>query len=253
MEKETLGLFETMRAYQKHIVYFKQHLERLNKAAKLMRIKIPYSAKALEKLVLAKITKLKLQDAYVKLSIFKTKPAGKVMLEVKKYQPYLKRKYKEGFAVFISSFWKDETHPLAGVKSTDRLLYELSFQQARAKGYDEAIMLNSRGLIAEGTRSNVFFVKNNCLYAPCLKCGCLDGITRAVVLGLAKKYKIKTKQGNFTAHELLEADEAFLTNSLIGIMPLRQLGKIKIGAKENKLTQFFAKEYDLLLRGKLCR
>jgi len=244
------GIFETMRAYNKSIVYFDEHLQRISRASKLIRIKIPYSLPKLKNIIREKIKKARSRDLYIRLTLSKAKSGAKVSLEVKKYQPFSAKKYREGFAVMVSSFWKDERHPLARIKTTERLLYELSFQEAKSKGFDEAILLNSRGLIAEGTRANIFFVKDKILFIPSLKCGCLDGITKMAVLDLARINKIKTKQGNFTAHDLFDADEAFLTNSLIGVMPLRRVNKIKIGkGQNNKITQFLGKKYSELLHG----
>lgn len=243
------GVFETMRAHNKRVVYYGQHLKRITKAAKLMKIKIPYQPEKFVKLIQKKINHIRPEDAYVKLILSKAKPHTKVSLEVKKYAPFPARKYKAGFTVMVSSFWKDEKHPWAGIKTTDRLLYELSLHEASAKGFDEAIMLNSRGLIAEGTRTNIFFIKNKTLYTPALKCGCLAGITRQAVFDLAKKNKIKVKQGNFTVHDLLDADAAFLTNSLIGIMPLARIGQVKIGKGTNAIIQLLSKKYNSLLYG----
>ncbi len=243
------GVFETMRAYNKRIVYYSQHLKRITKAAKLMKIKIPYQPEKFAKLIQKKIDHIRPKDAYVKLILSKAKPHTKVALEVKKYAPYSAKKYKAGFTAMVSSFWKDESHPWAGIKTTDRLLYELSFHEADAKGLDEAIMLNSRGLVAEGTRTNIFFIKNKTLYTPALKCCCLPGITRQAAFDLAKKNKIKVKEGNFTVHDLLDADAAFLTNSLIGIMPLVKIDQVKIGKGTNAITQLVSKRYNSLLYG----
>lgn len=247
--QETTGVFETMRAYHKQIAYFKQHLKRISRAAKLMKIKIPYQPAKFEDILQKKIKNIRLKDAYVKLTLSQAKPNARVSLEVKKYEPFSAREYKEGFSAMVSSFWKDESHPLAGIKTTDRLLYELSLHEAKAKGFDEALMLNSRGLIAEGTRANLFFVKNKVLHTPALTCGCLPGITRLAVFNLAKKNKIKIKEGNFTIHDLAAADEAFLTNSLIGIMPLGKIDQIKIGKGTNNMAQFLRKKYNRLLYG----
>jgi len=128
-------------------------------------------------------------------------------------------------------------------------LYQLSLGQAQDKGFDEALILNSRGFIAEAARSNIFLVKGDALFTPTLSCGCLAGITRKVVFDLAKRNNIKIYEGRFILKDLYEADEAFLTNSLMGVMPLVAVEKhlIKKGLR-GKITGYFIKKYNSLLK-----
>ena len=244
------GLFETMRAYQGKIVYLEAHLERMRGAVRIMGLNLPYSLAQLKRLMLRIVKLNRLTDAYVRLTLWKSQKGTDILLTAKKYNPFPIQKYRTGFRVCVSSFRKDADSLLARLKCTSRLLYELSFQTAKARGFDEAIILNHRGYIIEASRSNIFLLKNNVLFTPALDCGCLEGITRKVVLDLAKKYKIKIYQGNFSPQDLYGADEAFLTNSLMGVMPLRSVEK-RIIAKGApfKLTGFFMKKYWSLLKG----
>ena len=90
-------------------------------------------------------------------------------------------------------------------------------------GADEAIMLNDRGFVCEGSTSNVFIVKNNSLVTPDEQSGCLPGITREVVMETASAMGMVVEQREVQLKELVAADEAFLTNSLLGLMPLREI------------------------------
>jgi branched-subunit amino acid aminotransferase/4-amino-4-deoxychorismate lyase len=240
------GIFETMRAYQKKIVYFDTHLERIQNASKIMEIKFPYALKKLKKIIQTTLKINGFTDAYVRLTLSKSKKGTDTLIMVKKYQPPSKQKYRKGFSAYISSFRQDENSFLARVKTISRLLYELAYQEAKARGFDEAIMFNQRGYICEGSRSNLFFVKNNELFTPALTCGCLAGITRHVIFDLAKKAHLKLYEGKFTPQEVSGAEEAFLTNSLIGVMPLTLINKQSIGT--GKITRFFLKEYNRLLK-----
>ena len=149
----------------------------------------------------------------------------------------------------VSPLRQNEDSFLCRIKTANRLLYELTYIQAKKKGFDGSVILNSSGYIAEGTRSNIFFVKDDALFTPSLSCGCLDGVTRRVVFSLAKKYKIQVYEGNFILRDLLEAEEAFLTNSLVGIMPVASVDNKSIGkAKCRKLTESLIKRYNCLLR-----
>jgi branched-subunit amino acid aminotransferase/4-amino-4-deoxychorismate lyase len=236
-----------MRAHNKKIVYLNEHIKRITSAAKAIKIKNPHSLLRLKKMIQTALRNTRFKDVYIKLTLLKSSIAARLTLEVKKYQPLTAQKYREGFSGLVSNFWKDECNALSGIKTTERLLYELSFHEAKARGFDEAIILNSRGLLAEGSKTNVFFVKDKVLFTPSLKCGCLNGITRMAVSDLAKKHKIKIKEGNFTIYDLFDADEAFVTNSLIGIMPLKKVNKIRIGRGAGSMTQLLRKKYCELL------
>ncbi|MBM3252414.1 MAG: hypothetical protein FJZ11_06545, partial [Candidatus Omnitrophica bacterium] len=114
---------------------------------------------------------------------------------------------------------------------------------------DEAIILNNRGYVSEGSRSNIFLVKDNTVFTPSLSSGCLAGITRKAIFDLAKIYNIKICEGNFTLRDLHTAEEIFLTNSLMGVMALTSLEKEPIAkGSVGRVTKFFMKKYNLLLK-----
>ena len=246
------GLFETMRAYNKKIVYFDEHLKRLKRSAKLLDIRCPYPPAELKDIIqrIVKINSLK--DAYVRLTLWKCEEGTDILVAVKKYQPYSSQEYKKGFRACISPFRQNEDSFLAQLKTTNYLLYRLAYTKAREKGFDEAIILNHKGYIAETSRSNLFFIKDKELFTPSLECSCLNGITRRVVFDLAKKYNIKAYEGNFSMPDLYASDEAFLTNSLVGIMPLVSVEerRIGLGRSRYRLSRFFIERYkSLYIRG----
>jgi branched-subunit amino acid aminotransferase/4-amino-4-deoxychorismate lyase len=243
------GLFETMRSYKNKIVYFDKHLERIKESSKLIKIRLSYPVDELKDLIGKTIKINGFQDAYVRLTLWKQDISTGILIRVKKYKPHTLEKYKKGFTAMISKFKQAEGSFLAKIKSTGRILYELAYREAKSKGFDEAILLNNHGYIAEGTRSNLFFVKNNEIFTPSLDCGCLNGITRMAIFDLTKKYKINIYEGNFTLKDLYEAEEAFFTNSLMGIMPLASVKEKRIGQnpKKFRLMQFLIKGYNYLL------
>jgi branched-subunit amino acid aminotransferase/4-amino-4-deoxychorismate lyase len=120
------------------------------------------------------------------------------------------------------------------LKSANYLNNLLSRKEARAAGADEALLLNERGSLCEGSTSNIFLVKGHTLITPNEECGCLPGITRQAVIELAPETGISVAQREIQPEELLQADEAFLTNSLIELMPLREVGERYIGGQSNK-------------------
>jgi branched-subunit amino acid aminotransferase/4-amino-4-deoxychorismate lyase len=96
---------------------------------------------------------------------------------------------------------------------------------AYSQGFDDAILMNDRGYIAEATSANIFWVKNNKLYTPSMRSGCLDGMTRRIVLDFAKKDKIQTVEKFFKIETLYGADEVFITSSLKLILPVIYIQK----------------------------
>jgi branched-chain amino acid aminotransferase len=243
------GLFETMRAYKNKIIYLHEHLKRLKKSAHLACLKCPYSSIELKDIIHKTIEVNGLRDAYVRLTVWKAENGVDISVIVKKHKPYPVKKYERGIKVAVSSFRQNEESFLANLKTTGRLLYELSYLEAKKKGFEGSIILNNRGYVAEASRSNIFFVKDKALFTPALSCGCLEGITRRVVFDLAKKYNIKIYLGNFTLKDLYEADEVFFTNSLSGVVPVREVNKKIIGkGKCGRLTKFFTGKYNSLLR-----
>jgi len=244
------GLFETLRAYNHRIVYFTAHLERIKHSSKLIGMGFPYPVAKLKEVILKTVKINKLQDAYVRLTLWKAQAGTDTLVSAKKYQPYSPGKYRDGFSACVSSLRQNEESHLALLKTTNYLLCRLAYLEAGKKGFDEAIILNNRGYIAEGSRANIFLVKARELLTPALGCGCLGGITRKAVLDLAKKYQIKAYAANLTLSDLYQADEAFLTNSLFGIMPLASIEEHKInkGSASYEVTRLFMEEYRSLFK-----
>ena len=124
----------------------------------------------------------------------------------------------------------------------------LARMAARAAGYDEAILLNEKGYIAEGSTTNIFLVSNGELVTPCAESGILSGITREAVLEIASAANIKTVERQVGLEELIKAEEAFITNSILKIMPLTWFEDKPIGnGKPGQLTKKLLAAYRQLV------
>ncbi len=240
-----LGLFETMRAYNNKIVYLDRHLKRIKDSAKLIKIAFP-SLSGLKQAIKKAVKESGFSDAYVRLTLWKASQGANNLITVKKYKPYSVQAYKKGFSLSISSYRQNEGSFLAKIKTSNRLLYELALGEARGKGFDEAVILNNSGYVTEASRSNIFLVKDDQFFTPKLECGCLDGITRRVIFDLANKHKIKLQEDSLTIQDLYNADGVFLTNSLIGIMPVKSVEQYLI--LRPKIIEFLRQRYQLLLK-----
>lgn len=223
------GVFETMRAYKKKIVYLEAHFQRLAQGCALLGIPLKVTFKRIKQDILRALEVTGLPDAYVRLTLWKNANASDMMILVKPYVAYSSHVYARGLRAGISRFTQQENSFYAQLKSTSYALYYSAYQEARKLGFEEALILNSRGYVCEASRSNIFLVKDTVLFTPSLGCGCLKGITREAVFALARKQAFKICEDNITVPDFYRADEAFLTNSLMGIMPLASIEGKKIG------------------------
>ena len=243
------GLFETMRSYNDNIVYFNDHLKRIQRSCKALDMKFPYQISKLKKIIRKTVKINGFCDASVRLTLWKAAEGTNSLIIVKQYRPFPQARYVKGFNACISSFSQNENSFLARFKTTNYLLFQLANREAWGKGFDEALILNNRGYLAEGSRTNIFFVKDRRLFTPALQCGCLDGVTRRVIFDLAKKYQFDIREGNFIVQDLFDSEGVFLTNSLLGVMPLTRLeGRPIAKGFAGRITKFLMQKYNTLLK-----
>jgi branched-subunit amino acid aminotransferase/4-amino-4-deoxychorismate lyase len=244
-----IGVFETVRWYKEKALYLDAHLARIRNSSFLCGIKFPRRINKLKRYIKETVALNDLVDAAVRITVWKSSQGLGLLIAAKKYNPYPSVKYRNGFLVTVSRYRQNENSVLCRIKSTNRLAYELGFSQAKNKGFDEAIILNSRGYVTEATRSNIFIVNNGKIFTPGLSSGCLPGITRRVVFDLARICRIRICEINLTLKDIKEAEEAFLTNSLMGIMPLTRLDKYIIGkGRCARITKSLILKYSSLLK-----
>ncbi|OGX31382.1 MAG: hypothetical protein A3G37_00070 [Omnitrophica WOR_2 bacterium RIFCSPLOWO2_12_FULL_46_30] len=215
------GVFETMRAYSADVFRLDSHIERLFNALTLVNIKSDIKPELLKKAVRQSLKENGLKDAYLRLTAWQGIEKVNIAILARSYDFFKEMDYRKGFKAIISkTFRQNESSPLAKIKSSNCLHLLLAYQEARRNNADEALLLDTRGFLAEASRANIFIVKDNSLLTPSLDCGCLAGITRDTVLALTRGKKLRAVEAKINREDLEKADEAFLTNSLIEIMPL---------------------------------
>ena len=234
------GLFETMRAYSGHIFRLERHLERLSKSAKLLGL--PLNAFDLKKACRETLQANKLKDARIRLTVsmgegeaapdLPKHPSPTVLVTATRYVPLSDEAYRKGYKAVVSTIDQDSQSPLSRLKSANYLNNILARREAGASGADEAILLNERGCLCEGSTSNIFLVSKGNLITPGEESGCLPGITREVVIELDLEVGIGISEREVRLEELLHADEAFLTNSIMELMPLAEVNGKPIGRGE---------------------
>ena len=232
------GAFETMRFERGKILALEAHLKRLFKCLRLQKIRSPYSMNQSKELILSIPKTNSRHSAGIRLMVWQDNRRVRVAI-VSQSITSLSR----GFRAAVSKIIRPKTK-LSHLKSLDYFCFRRAFLEAKRRGYDEAILLNREGNVVEGSRTNIFFVKNSILFTPALRSGCLNGITRQIILQIARQNKIPCRNVVTELSALLKADEAFLTNSLRGVIPLLEVNHRRIGKeKSGLLTQRLCKIY----------
>jgi len=228
------GVFETLRVYNGKPFLLKRHVERLLKGAEILGIEHPPRGE-IENLCFEKLKGLDFENIRLRITLTPKNlrdgiyPEGHlIFISARKYSPPPEEKYKTGYRLAISKIRRNETSPNPLIKSISYVENILAFRDARERGYDEAIFLNTKGFLTEGTRTNIFIVRDGVLITPRPSDGLLKGITRDFVIELAGEKGIETCEGEIKIEELFSADEVFITNSLIEIMPVSRIEDVEI-------------------------
>jgi branched-chain amino acid aminotransferase len=252
------GVFETMRAYEGHVFRLQSHLERIMAGATKIGIHSP-DARELAAGIQKSLRKNNHRDAYVRLTLSAgegaiglnptscSKPTFVVI--TKKFSGYPRAKYLTGFTAVTVPITTNPHSIANNLKSNSFLDRLLAHAIATRTGVDEAVMMTCDGFVAEGSISNLFIVSQGELYTPKLSGGILPGVTRNIIFELATERGIRITERNIALEEIYSSDEAFLTNSLIEIMPLTNLNKVTISSGvAGTLTQSFNHQYSKLVR-----
>jgi branched-chain amino acid aminotransferase len=258
------GLFETMRSYGGTIFRLDRHLARLHEAAETLGIARELTAFDLEKACHDLLKANNLSEARLRLTVTagegdiipnpETCSGITVFIVARKLVPPPAESYQRGYKAILSSYRRNSRSPLSRLKSTSYLENVLARQEARAAGVDEVVLLNETGFVAEGSTTNIFLISCQMLIIPATESGALPGITREAVLELAKSTGITTVVKQVELGELLTAREAFVTNSILEIMPLTRLDNKPIGSgKPGPVTQQLMSSYQQLAARELRR
>lgn len=165
------------------------------------------------------------------------------------YKPPTQRKYREGYKVALSSIRRSSLSPVTYMKSANTIENMLARRDAVDAGADESFFLNEKGFLTEAAGSNLFIVKDGILKTPHYESGILPGVTRVVVFELAAQLGIKVKEVNCKLTDLQQADEVFITNSLIEIVPVTTFdGKPVADGKPGPVTKKLMKVYKTLVK-----
>ncbi len=249
------GVFEGIRVYSGKIFEFAAHLDRLYDSAKVIRLVVPMDRDVLADAVKKTVEANKVTDGYIRLIVtrgagdlglnpFICKKAG-IIIIADNIQLYPEQLYETGLKVVSAATIRN--HPLSlppQIKSLNYLNNILAKIEALDKGVSEAIMYNHEGYVAEAVADNVFIVKNGVICTPPTQAGSLPGITRTLVIRLAKKENLEVVEKNLTRFDLYVCDEFFLTGTaaeVIGIIDID--GRVIGDGKPGPITRLLKKKF----------
>lgn len=260
------AVFEGIRCYNTvdgpAIFRLEDHVNRLFNSAKIYFMHIEFSKDQIEDAIIDTIRKNSIVECYVrplvyfgygKMGINPLNNKVSVAIALWKWDEYLKKEdFDHGARIMISGWARidSRTMPVHAKATANYANSALARMEAIKAGFDEAIMLNTSGMVVEASGENIFIVKNNILITPPISSGALEGITRDTVLRLAKDNNIVTKIVDFSKDELYLADEVFLTGTAAEIKTVGEIDNRMIGnGGTGKVTQQIKSMFESLTRG----
>lgn len=230
------ALFETIKVTNLSAEFLAEHIQRLRQSSAALNIDLNYSDQEIKYYVEKLIEKNAFNGA-IKILLAKNINSSDLIITMKekKYQP---EDYQKGFNLKISQVLRNSTSKIIKHKTTNYLENILEFRKAKAEGFDEVIFFNEKGYLAEGAISNIFIVNEQKIYTPGLENGLLNGILRKKVLS-QNYYQVEER--NIGLDLINEADEIFITNSLLKIMPVRAIANTQFKNSNFKFRERIAK------------
>jgi branched-chain amino acid aminotransferase len=254
------AVFEGERSYNGRIFKSEEHTERFFKSAEIIGIKIPFSK---NEITLAKnelIKKMNFKNCYVRplawrggeqMGISTTNSNINVAIAVwDDWASYFKIEDKKTGLKLITSPWKrpsPDTAPCEAKASGPYVICTMSKEFAEKKGYHDALMLDYRGYVAEGTGANIFFVKDNEIHTPIPDCF-LNGITRQTVIEMVTKQGFNVTERHIQPEEIINFDEAFLTGTAAEVTPIQSINDIVFNTGDKTKTFQIMQDFHNLVR-----
>ena len=241
-----MGLFETMRCTGGRVFALDDHLDRLFNSAKELAINNPYDKKYIADAIGQVLAANNLTDARLRLTLTNGPMSqggdarATLLITATRFEPYPAEYYQKGVGVVLTDFRQNTQDPITRHKTINYFSRLLALNLAHQKKAAEALWFTTDGRLAEGCVSNVFCVKDSVLYTPTLDTPVLPGVMRKTVCEIAKAESVNLVEKDLTIQELLAADEVFLTNVIMLILPVvsveaHTVGDGKVGTMTKKL------------------
>ncbi len=253
-------VFEGERVYNGVVFKLREHTQRLIDSGKELGFDIPYSREELEQATRDTVASQGFADAYVRpvawrgsemMGVSAQETKINVAIAVWEWPSYFSPEARMRGIRLCTTKWRrpaPETAPVHAKAAGLYMICTLSKHEAEAKGYDDALMLDYRGQIAESTGANIFLIQEGKIHTPTPDCF-LDGITRRTVIGIAKKHGYEVIERAIMPEELADTSEIFVTGTAAEVTPVGEIDEHKF--KVGTITRTLLEDYDALVRGKL--
>ena len=255
------GVFEGIRSYAGKVFRLTEHVDRLYESARAIHLAIPISREEMAQAIIDTLAINNFTDAYIRVVV--TRGAGSLGLDPRKTTDpqviiitdtislYPQEFYDNGLAIITAGTIRN--HPAAlspRIKSLNYLNNIMAKIEGTNAGCLEALMLNHAGYVAECTGDNIFIVKNGVIHTPSIDAGILDGITRRAVIDLAGEKGIAVVERTMERHDILTADECFLTGTAAEVIPVTKLDGRSIGEGEvGPVSRLLRTAFQKMVRG----
>ena len=257
------SVYEVVSTHNNHPCFLDKHLDRLNNSAQAISLRIPYDREWLRKQLKLTLIAAGNEESYIRIIV--TRGIGEINIDpsscenpniiliVMDVTSYSQSFYEKGIQVALVSIKRNPLDSLnPNIKTGNYLNNVLAKMEAEKLGAQDAIMVNPWGYLTEGTTSNLFFVCDGHILTPSMDCGILSGITREIIIQLAKENGLHIEEGKWPGAELLKADEIFLTGTIKKVMPVSHLDGRPVGkGKPGPITLRLLRLYDDLLTKKV--
>jgi branched-chain amino acid aminotransferase len=251
-------VFEGERVYNGEVFKLREHTERLINSGKELGFDIPYSLEELEKATRDTVASQGYADAYVRpvawrgsemMGVSAQQTRINVAIAVWEWPSYFSPEARLRGIRLTTAKWRrpaPETAPVHAKAAGLYMICTLSKHEAEKKGYDDALMLDYRGQVAESTGANIFLIQDGKIHTPTPDCF-LDGITRQTVIGLAKSHNIDVIERAIMPEEFAKTDEVFVTGTAAEVTPVSEIDDYRFAP--GQITKTLLEDYDGLVRG----
>ena len=257
------SVYEVVSTLNNQPCFLDKHLDRLYNSAQAISLKIPHDKEWFVEQLEYTLVAASNEESYIRIIV--TRVVGEInidpsscespniILMVTDVAEYSKSFYEKGIQVALVSIKRNPLDSLSpNIKTGNYLNNVLAKMEAEKLGSQDAIMVNPWGYLTEGTTSNLFFVCEGHILTPSIDCGILSGITREIIIQLAKENGLHIEEGKWPGAELLKADEIFLTGTIKKVMPVSHLDGRTVGlGKPGPITLKLLRLYDDLLTKKV--
>ena len=254
------GVFEGIRIYHNKVFRLEQHLKRLFRSAKYINLNIGKSMEEMSGIVVETCRRNGLSDGYIRLVVTrgtgtlglspKSCPVATLIAIVDKLSIYPPEQYEKGLAVMTVSTRRNLVDALdPQLKTLNYLNNILASIEASRSGFEEALMLNSEGFVAEASADNIFIIRDKRLLTPPTFVGALPGITREAILEIAPELGLQPVETHLTLSDIYNADECFLTGTAAEVIAVSEVDSRPIGTgKAGPITKQINERFRKLTR-----